>query len=117
MNDIDNKIRAALQRSPSDDEPNLAEEVITVFRGRRRWMHTIVVLVSLIFLGLCVWAGVRFYEAENVRDQLLFGGLALAMLLVISIMKVWFWLEMHTNRVLRELKRIELLVLSRNTTS
>ena len=116
MNDIDNKIRAALQRSPSDEETNLAEEVITVFRGRNRWMHAIVVLLSLVFLALCGWAGVRFYEAENVREQLLFGGLGLAMLLVISIMKVWFWLEMHTNRVLRELKRVELLVLSRSTT-
>ena len=39
------------------------------------------------------------------------------MLLVISIMKIWFWREMHTNRVLRELKRVELLVLSRTTAS
>ena len=117
MNDIDNKIRAALQRSPSDEEPNLAEEVITVFRGRNRWMHAVVVLVSLVFLALCVWAGLRFYEAENAREQVLFGGLAFALLLAISMMKVWFWLEMHTNRVLRELKRVELLVLSRTSAS
>ena len=115
MNDIDNKIRAALQRSSSEDEPNLAEEVITVFRGRHRWMHAIVVLVSLGFLALGGWAGFRFYEARDLREQLLFGGLALALLLAISIMKVWFWLEMHTNRVLRELKRIELLLVSRKT--
>ena len=117
MNDIDNKIRAALQRSPSDEEPNLAEEVITVFRGRRRWMHVLVALVTFALFAFCVWAAFRCYEADNVREQLLFGGLALALLLATSLMKVWFWLEMHTNRVLRELKRIELLVLSRATTS
>ena len=44
----------------------------------------------------------RFYEADNRRDQLLFRGFGLAMLVVIWIMKVWFWLEMHTF-VLREL--------------
>ena len=27
--------------------------------------------------------------------------------------KLWFWLEMHTNRVLRELKRVELLLVMR----
>ena len=117
MNDIDNKIRAALQRSPSDEEPNLSEEVITVFRGRNRWMHAIVALVTFAFFAVGVWAGFRFYGADNARDQLLFGGLALAMLLATSLLKVWFWLEMHTNRVLRELKRVELLVLSRTTAS
>ena len=117
MNDIDNKIRAALQRSPSDEEPNLAEEVITVFRGRHRWMHALVAVVTFAFFAFSVWAGFRFYGAENPREQLLFGGLALALLLATSLMKVWFWLEMQTNRVLREVKRIELLVLSRTTTS
>ena len=115
MNDIDNKIRSALQRSPSDYEPNLAEEVITVFRGRHRWMHAIAALVTFAFVACAAWAGYRFYEAESVRDQLLFGGLALALLLATSLMKVWFWLEMQTNRVLREVKRVELLVLSRTT--
>ena len=117
MNDIDKKIAAALQRSPSDDEPNLAEEVITVFRGRHRWMHALVAIITFAFFAICVWAAIRCYGADNLREQLLFGGLALAMLLATSLMKVWFWLEMHTNRVLRELKRVELLVLSRTTTS
>jgi len=113
MNDLDNKIRAALREDPSVAEPNLAEEVITVFRGRHRWMHTIIVVVSLAFLALAVWASVQFYNAEVVREQLRWGGLALVALLMISFMKVWFWLEMQTNRVLREVKRVELLFVSR----
>ncbi len=119
MNDIDQKIKAALQRHSSGDtadEPNLAEEVITVFRGRHRWMHAVVVVVSLLFLALTVWASFRFYEAEVVREQLIFGAIAVAALVVISMLKIWFWLEMHTNRVLREVKRIELLMLSHDET-
>jgi hypothetical protein len=112
MNDLDNKIRAALQGASPADEPNLAEEVITVFRGRHRWMHGIVVVVSLLFMALAIWASIRFYHADVVREQLLWGGLALVALLMISFMKVWFWLEMHTNRILREVKRIELLFVS-----
>ena len=114
MNDIEQKIQAALQRHSIEQEPNLAEEVITVFRGRHRWMHAVVVVVSLLFLALAVWAGLRFYEAEVVREQLIFGAIAFAALVAISMMKIWFWLEMHTNRVLREVKRIELLMLPRD---
>lgn len=113
MNDLDRKIQAALQRETPGTEPNLAEEVINVFRGRHRWMHGIMVAVTLVFLAVAVWASVQFYHAELVREQMLWGGLALVALLMISFMKVWFWLEMHTNRILREVKRVELLFISR----
>ena len=112
MNDLDNKIRAALQDDASATDQNLAEEVISVFRGRHRWMHGIIVVVTLVLVVLAFWAGFRFYNADVVREQLLWGGLALAALLAISFMKVWFWLEMHTNRILREVKRVELLFIS-----
>jgi uncharacterized protein DUF6768 len=113
MNDLDRKIQAALQDKTTDAGPNLAEEVINVFRGRHRWIHGIMVVVTLVFLALAVWASVQFYNAEVVRAQLLWGGLALIAVLMISFVKVWFWLEMHTNRILREVKRVELLFISR----
>jgi hypothetical protein len=113
MNDLDRKIQAALQGETPGTEPNLAEEVINVFRGRHRWIHGIMVVVTLVFLALAVWASVQFYNAEIVRAQLLWGGLALIAVLMISFVKVWFWLEMHTNRILREVKRVELLFISR----
>ena len=112
MNDLDNKIRAALQGDSPAEDPNLAEEVINVFRGRRRWMHGIIVVVSLALLALTVWSSYHFYHADIVREQLRWGGLALVALLMISFMKVWFWLEMHTNRIQREVKRVELLFVS-----
>ncbi len=113
MNDLDKKIQAALQANAPGEDPDLAEEVINVFRGRHRWMHGIVVAVSLAFLALAVWASFQFYHAQLVRDQLHWGGFALLAFLMISFMKVWFWLEMHTNRILREVKRVELLFVSR----
>ena len=118
MNDsIDEKIRAALSGSPEGDrlavEPNLAEELIHAFRGRNTWTNLLAVVFSVVSLAVAIWAGIRFYEAAEVREQLLWGGLCLFMLLFISFLKVWFWLEMHSNRVLREVKRVELLILSR----
>lgn len=31
---------------------------------------------------------------------------------VIGIIKIWFWLEMHSNRALRDVKRVELLLIT-----
>ncbi|HEX2855155.1 MAG TPA: DUF6768 family protein [Opitutaceae bacterium] len=117
MNDIDQKIQAALRRDPATDalagEPNLAEEILTAFRGRHRWLSTLMFIVNLVAFAGLVYAVVRFYDATEVAMQLRWGGLALWLMGVVSMLKVWFWLEMHTNRVLREVKRVELLLVSR----
>jgi hypothetical protein len=117
MNDLDKKIEAALRSGAPGEEPNLAEELITVFRGRHRWMYAVVVMISVGLFAIGLWASFRFYQADVVREQLLWGALALLTLLMISFMKVWFWLEMHTNRILREVKRVELLFVAQQTRS
>lgn len=114
MKNIDEKVAEALRRAaPETDlvsEPNLAEEIITAFRGRHQWTSLLALVFSFMGLGLAVWTGIEFYEAPTIREQLLWGAGCLFGVLFISFMKVWFWLEMHSNRVLRELKRVELLL-------
>jgi hypothetical protein len=117
MNDIDQKIQAALRGQSGGDslaaDPNLAEEVIVAFRGRNRWLNLLTVTFSLVFTVVLIWAIIGFCEAEAVTAQLRWGGLALLSFLMVSFLKVWFWLEMQSNRLLREIKRVELLLVSR----
>ena len=116
MNDIDQKIQAALRSDPAGGalagEPNLAEEVISTFRGRRRWISAGAVVMNLLFLGGAVWATLHFLGAESSAAQLRWCALAFLFVLVVMYIKLWFWLEMHTNRLLRELKRVELLLVA-----
>lgn len=117
MNDIDQKIQAALRRDSAGEsligEPNLAEEVITAFRGRNRLLSTLMFVINIVLFAVMVWSAVRFYRADTVQLQLQWLALTIALLMMVSMIKLWFWLEMHSNRVLRELKRVELLLISR----
>jgi hypothetical protein len=115
MNDLDRQIQAALRgEDPDRFEPNLAEEVLGAFQGRHRVLSTFVFVFSFVlFLG-AVWAGVKFYQsAPDITLQLRWGGLTLLLVLMVSFIKVWFWLEMQSNRMLRELKRVELMVVAK----
>lgn len=67
-------------------------------------------IVALIGLVMTV---LRFYQATDVTAQLRWGGLSLILFGVISMIKLWFWLELHSNRLMREVKRVELLLVSR----
>jgi hypothetical protein len=117
MNDLDRKIQAALRRDNAGeslaDEPNIAEEVITAFRSRHRWLYAFVIVAQIAALIGLVLASMRFYQATDVTAQLRWGGLSLVLFMAISMIKIWFWLEMQSNRVLREVKRVELLLVSR----
>jgi hypothetical protein len=117
MNDLDQKIQAALRRDQVAEQlggdPNLAEEVLLAFRGRHRWLSTLLMVINLMAFAGLVFAVLRFYGSAEVAMQLRWGGVAVVLLLVVTLLKIWFWLEMHTNRVLREVKRVELLLVSR----
>jgi hypothetical protein len=118
MNDLDRKIQEALRAADGGDtlarEPNLAEELIGTFRGRHRWIHGLAFAFTFAFCAVAFWAGFKFYHAETPHDQLQSGGLCLLGMMFVAFLKVYFWMELHTNRVLRELKRVELLFLARN---
>ncbi len=117
MNDLDQKIQSALRRQPGGDafatDPHITEEVITAFRGRHRVLMTFTLVYSLVIFGLAVWTGFKFYQAGTVTAQLQWGGLTVLLMMAVMFIKVWFWLEMQSNRIMRELKRVELLLLQR----
>lgn len=117
MNDIDKKIQAALRHDPAGDsltdEPNIAEEMLSAFRGRQRWLTSLLIVVNLAGFAGLVFTAIRFYEASDVATQLRWGGAAVLFLCIVSMIKLWFWLEVHKNRILREVKRVELLLVSR----
>lgn len=118
MSELDEKIREALKSSSESDElfkeRTLLAEVVTPFRGKRRWVNTVGLLYGTVANVIAFWAGYRFYHAGEVREQLLWGGLCGVALMFVAFSKVYFWMEMHTNRVLREVKRVELLLVSKS---
>ena len=117
MNDLDRRIQEALRGVDGGEalarEPNIAEELLGTFRTRRRWLHAVPFVFSFVFLAVAVWSDFRFVEADAPREQLLWGGVCLLGMLFVGFIKVYFWLEIQTNRVMRELKRVELLFLQR----
>jgi len=118
MESIDDRLRRELRRQAGSEglegaeptEPHILEEVLETFRGRQRWLVIFAVGYSVVFVGLAIWSLVEFLGAQTVPMQLRWGALLFASMMVIIAVKVWFWLEMHKNRVVREVKRLELQV-------
>ena len=119
--DIDQKISQALAEDEklasfgadgyrSSDDQSLFREVSEAFRGRQRWLNLLGAVIQLVYLCICVWSAYRFFGAEATREQILFATGFLATLGVTIAFKIWFWMVLNRNALLREVKRLELQV-------
>jgi len=117
-NNIDEKISRALAAdeelagfgagdSQVSVDQSIFQELLDAFRGRQRWLNILGAVIQLIYLCLCIWSAYRFFEAEALRDQILFATGFLACLGITMAFKIWFWMVLNRNSVLREIKRLE----------
>ncbi|MDQ8203737.1 DUF6768 family protein [Pelagicoccus sp. SDUM812003] len=116
MSEIDDRIREALRSSESDDEllkeRSMFSEVVTPFRGKRRWVNWLGLLYGSIANVAFFYSAYQFFTTDDTNEKLnwiVIGGFAL---MFVAFSKLYFWLEMQSNRVLREVKRVELLIVS-----
>ncbi|RMD65932.1 MAG: hypothetical protein D6824_01755 [Planctomycetota bacterium] len=117
LKELDRKIQEALRRQDDLDEAlaspedeGLVEMLIGVFRGRMVWLNIYGMTLGVAFTGLAVWCAVRFFQSADVKAALGWGVGFLTCVLFVAMLKIWFWMEIEKNTVLREVKRLELQV-------
>lgn len=113
--DVDEVIRQALAAEDAagielPPEPGWLAELTGVFRSRMRWFGAMFMLNVLVFFGLAVYCGWRFVSAAD-DAGLIRWGIGFLFCTFISLTgKIWYWLETGRLGVIREIKRLELLV-------
>ncbi len=116
MNELDKKIQEALRKEDADlfeefgGEPSMYEMVMETFRGKYRWMAMVAVFYSIVFIGLFIFAAVKFFDAEATREMLMWAALCIVCWFAVFMMKVWYWMELNKNALTREIKRLELQI-------
>jgi hypothetical protein len=114
MPDLDHMIDEALDAEEREllrsigEEPGFFSQATGMFSGRTGWVSALMMVVQgILFLG-GAWAAWRFFEAVEPVAQLRWGLPAAVLLIVATVMKMALLPRMEANRVMRELKRIEL---------
>jgi len=116
MNDLDKKIREALRTEDAelfDDfggEPSVFDLMLETFRGRHWWLSAITAIWSLVFFVLAVISAVKAVRTEDPREMTLWALAFVFCILAVSMLKMWFFMEMNKNAITREIKRLELQI-------
>lgn len=116
MKDLDRKIREAIRAEDADllegidDEPSIFEMLMETMCGRNRWLNVLGGVLTLAFLALAVVCAVKFFGAEQDRDMLMWAAGFIVCIAVVGMLKMWYWMEMQKNALVREIKRLELQI-------
>ncbi len=115
---IDDRIREELERRDADiheltlQERSLYGAMYRVFTGGWRRWAAFAMLVTLVFVGIMFWSGYEFFTAGSLDERVFWGVIVLGASSAVSMLKLWFFLEMNMERdrgwTARELKRLEL---------
>lgn len=113
--EIDQIIHEALSKEEAEfydqlGEQSLLEMSLGVFQGKNKVIYILVTIMAFLwFVGFIICL-LRFLEAESTREMMLYGAGGFWCILSVTAIKLWHWMQMNTNRLLREMKRLELQV-------
>jgi len=114
MRDIDNLIEEALGQEEREllqrigDEPGFFGMAFGLFSGRLGWVNVLLMIIQALLFLTAVYAAWMFFAADDTVSQLRWGLPSAVLLIVATMIKMAMWPNIQTDRVLRELKRIEL---------
>jgi hypothetical protein len=114
MRDVDELIEEALAREEQEilarigEEPGFFGLAFGLFSGRLGWVNALLMVVQGALFLAGVYAGWMFFEAGDAVSQLRWGLPAAVLLIVATMIKMAMWPNIHADRLMRELKRIEL---------
>jgi hypothetical protein len=115
MHALDRKIREALTADEAEvlgplEEPSLWKQFTELFQGRLRWVNVLVLIGTLAAFVFTIITIMYFFRAEGVREMIAWaGGFGLG-LISITAGRIWLWMILHRNALLREIKRVELQI-------
>ncbi|GAA3590287.1 hypothetical protein Q4Q39_15200 [Flavivirga amylovorans] len=117
IEDIDKLIKETLTQEEAKfydelEEQNVLQMVWGLFQGKNKWIMYLMNLMTLVFFGLFVYCTIQFFNSDITNEMIKWGMGSIVFMLGVSMLKIFAWMQMDKNALIRELKRLELQVSS-----
>ncbi len=115
MNDLNKKILDAMRYSKddyaaADDDTGIFRLVALSFKGQFRYTVIFVFLLILVFLGLSIYCAYQMVNEPDIATRISWLGGLIVSFIVVGLLRLWYFLELHRLSIVREIKRLELQV-------
>lgn len=115
--EIDKLIKETLSKEEAKfydelDEQNVLQMIFGLFQGKNKWIMFVMNFMTLVFFGLFVYCTVEFFNSTETNELLKWGIGGVVFIFGVSMLKIYAWMQMDKNALLREIKRLEIQVSS-----
>lgn len=113
--DIDELILKALHEEEAEfyhqlDEQSLPEMLLGLYQGKLAWVVVMSTIYTVVFLALSIYCLVQFLRADDVVALIKWGSGMFFCIIAQMMSKLFQWMQMDKNAILREIKRLELQI-------
>ena len=92
------------------EEQNLIGKLGEVYKSQVGWLAIIMNIVYLVIFGLFIYCMFRFFGTTETNELIKWASAGFLCMIFMGMLKLYFWMQMDKNDILRELKRLELQV-------
>jgi len=117
MTDFDKRLTQLLSEEDETfiadavDEQGYYNSVLKSFKGQGSAMSILSWVGILVFSGALLLSIWQFFQADTVRDQILFAALAVMLNSAQIALKLWFNMQLNRRTITQELRRLQLVML------
>lgn len=113
--EIDRLIEEALTEEEATyfhnlDEQNIFQKFGGLFQGKMKWINVMTVVVQFVQFGFAVYFAYRFFTTTDMVEMIQFGSGAFFLMMTVTVLKIFHWMEINKNATIREIKRMEMQV-------
>lgn len=94
------------------DEQSLLEMVAGLFKTKHWWLMIMMNIVTVAAFIIFIYCVVQFFDTEETNELIKWGLGGVFCMMIVAMLKLFSWMQMDKNAILRELKRLELQVAS-----
>jgi Na+/H+-dicarboxylate symporter len=109
--DIAKKILHDLEYD-SEREDSLRRMFTSAFEARTRVFTFIVGFFIVVFTAIAVWVAILFFRTDDVRYMILYSTVFTTCIVTIAAVRLFLWQLLLRQRILREIKRLELRIIT-----
>ncbi|PKV51693.1 hypothetical protein ATE84_3785 [Aquimarina sp. MAR_2010_214] len=117
MKNIDQLIKETLSKEEAKfyddlDEQNLLEMLGGLFNTKHRWLMIMMNITTVVAFGILIYCSIQFLNTDDTNELIKWfagGGICI---IIMGMTKLFAWMQMDKNALLREIKRLELQVSS-----
>ncbi|MEQ1929997.1 MAG: DUF6768 family protein [Parvularculaceae bacterium] len=90
------------------DERGMLGDVASLFGGKYGPWNMLTMVIQIVAFAGALYAGRQFLAIDDVAAMARWGALTAMLFAVMSFIKLMHWQQVQANRVIREVKRVEL---------